>query len=1049
MPRVSRSCAALLLAALLVSMVSSVAVQADPQVASAEQLEYFERYVRPLLIEHCYECHSGEATPLQAGLRVDHRAGLLAGGDSGPAIVPGAADKSLLVEAIRFESFEMPPQGKLTEAQIAILTRWVDQGAFWPEEAPPQLANPAGAFDLERRRAEHWVWQPIAPVSPPPVKHHQWPVAAIDHFILHDLEQAGLSPAEPVDRRTLIRRLYFDLIGLPPTPEQVETFLNDRSPTALQRLVDSLLQSPQFGERWGRHWLDLVRYAESRGHEFDYDIPNAFQYRDYVIRGLNADIPYDQWVTEHLAGDLLPHPRRDPHTGVNESILGTGFWFFGEWVHSPVDIRKDETDRFDNMIDVMSKAFLGLTVACARCHDHKFDAISAADYYALSGFLQSSDYRQVRFESIEHNRQIADELAQLDQRFRKQLADLLAPIAGRQDAVPAALHADDGADDGADDLSTAGSPPHVLVDYSSLPASDYLQDGFLFGSGPVRPGQWLLDDTGESPKLAVAAAHAAMSDPFWPNFHSHGDQEVRRGDRLSPLPMSGRTLRTPTVTLSAGDVACRVRGNGHVIACIDSHRLVAGPLHGQSIKGFQTGEQWQWVHLDLERYRGHRLHLEFVPEEGAVLEVAVVTQGASPDQLAEVQQRQSQWAAAADRQAAWLASLTADGSPVAAELQALVAGWAQQRQSLRQRVRTDSRLAIAMRDGSGEDDHLLIRGHASQPGMQVPRRFLAAIDGDQPLPLATRSGRLELARRINDPANPLAARVVVNRIWHHLMGRGIVPTTDDFGVLGQPPTHRALLDHLADDFLRSGRSLKRTIRAIVLSQTYQMSGQVTAAARELDPNNLLWHHRPPKRLEGEAIRDAILAIAGRLDRQMHGPSIPVHLSAFMDGRGRPAHSGPLDGAGRRSVYIAVRRNFLSPFMLAFDTPAPFSTMGRRNVSNVPAQALILMNDPFVVEQARHWAQHASPQRAVAGPTQAAAEGGSGIGGRIDRMYLSAFARLPSAAERSAAVAFLARADGDAEPAGPASAPANQSVGLARWADLAHVLINTKEFVFLK
>ncbi|MEM9703388.1 MAG: DUF1553 domain-containing protein, partial [Planctomycetota bacterium] len=286
------------------------------------------------------------------------------------------------------------------------------------------------------------------------------------------------------------------------------------------------------------------------------------------------------------------------------------------------------------------------------------------------------------------------------------------------------------------------------------------------------------------------------------------------------------------------------------------------------------------------------------------------------------------------------------------------------------------------------------------------------------------SGRLELAAAINDPQNPLTARVAVNRIWHSLMGRGIVPTTDDFGVLGQCPTHPELLDHLASEFLQNGRSLKRTIRTIVLSQTYRMGSLTEPRAVEADPNNELWHHRPPKRLEGEAIRDALLALSGRLDPTFFGPPVPIHLTEFMDGRGRPGRSGPLDGAGRRSIYTAVRRNFLSPFMLAFDTPAPFSTMGRRNVSNVPAQALILLNDPFVAEQAAGWA---SRIRSEAETTEE----------RIDRLYQTAFARPPSPAEQRIATAFL-----EANAAGETSAA-------DRWTALAHALINTKEFIFLR
>ncbi|MEO1527120.1 MAG: DUF1549 domain-containing protein, partial [Planctomycetota bacterium] len=399
----------------LVAFLSPFVAAAPP--TRAEQLEFFEKDIRPLLAEHCYSCHSVNADRVEASLLLDSRQAHVRGGDSGAAIVPGNPDASLLIEAVRYESYEMPPNGKLPDSEIAKLERWVEMGAPWPEEEAPAAEAKLDRFDLQQRKAEFWLWQPVSESEPPRVENTTWPRTEIDRYVLARLEAAGLEPSRDADQSALLRRLYFDLIGLPPSADQVRAFLADDQDSAVERVVDDLLNSKHFGERWARHWLDLVRYAESRGHEFDNDTPNAFQYRDYVIRALNADVPYDQFVREHIAGDLLSQPRLNPTKGFNESILGTGFWFLGEWVHSPVDIRKDESDRFDNMIDVMSKTFLGVTVACARCHDHKFDAISTADYYSLSGFLQSSDYRQVRFESIEQNRRVASELARVDKDY--------------------------------------------------------------------------------------------------------------------------------------------------------------------------------------------------------------------------------------------------------------------------------------------------------------------------------------------------------------------------------------------------------------------------------------------------------------------------------------------------------------------------------------------------------------------------------------------------------------------------------------------------------
>jgi hypothetical protein len=1128
---------------------------------SPEDMAFFENKVRPLLVEHCYECHSVKSPKLKANLRVDSRKALLKGGDSGAAIDLAHPDESLLMQAITYEGYEMPPKGKLSDEAIQTFRRWLELGAPWPTEAEPTVEGSAPKFDLQKRVAEHWMWKPVQNPPIPAVQNRDWPKSDADHFILRDLEQAGLTPAKKADRLAILRRLYFDIIGLPPTAEQVAQFIEDSSPQAFEKVVDQLLNSPHFGERWGRHWLDLVRYAESRGHEFDNDSPNAYQYRDYIIRALNADIPYDQLVREHIAGDLIQQPRLHPDKKFNESVLGTGFWFLGEWVHSPVDVRKDEADRFDNMLDVMSKTFLGVTVACARCHDHKFDAISSDDYYALSGFLQSSDYRQAPFESMEQNRLVAEKLQRLDQEFGKELkriladADLTAPT-----PQPQAIRND-----------------KIVVDYSHPATGEFMQDGVIFGFAPRSRGELYLDDTGG---VRIRPATVAVNDSFWHGLKAVTEGAVQNSSQLDQLPKPGRTLRSPTFEVTDGNVFCRVEGKGHIVACVDSHRLIAGPLHGDTIRG--VGETDRWIHLNLKRYIGHRLHLEFVPADSATLAVHLVAQGISDEERRQIDSEldlqalayqtfaqsldsivnttierkritftdfesgsYGEWivegeafgpapqtaetiadyqgdvnhrgkffvnshnirkvgsnTAAGDQLIGTLTSpefmidcdeiefligggahagktcvnLLVDGKvahsatgrnnnrmnehswdvkalkgqrakievvdafeggwgnigvddiafihltskPASnSDAQQLAARWKEQRSQLKSEAVFTSHTAPAMMDGSGENDYLLIRGNPAKPGKLEPRRFLSAISGEEPMTIPVGSGRLQLAEWINSPTNPLTHRVIVNRIWHYLMGRGIVPTVDDFGVLGQRPSNPALLDHLTTRFLAEGRSIKKMIRYIVLSKTYQMSSQSDPTALAKDPNNLLWHHRPPKRLEGEAIRDALLTISGTLSNKQFGPPVPIHLTPFMDGRGRPGVSGPLDGEGRRSIYISVRRNFISPWMLAFDTPVPFSTMGRRNVSNVPAQALILMNDPMVLQQAAQWRN-----RILAFSSNSQE--------RIRYMYLAAFARPPRDEELAIASNVLVDAN---DP--------------QQWADLAHILINTKEFIFLR
>ena len=975
--------------------------RADENDATPAQIEFFERKVRPLFAEHCYSCHSVNADSIQAGLLMDSRAALLQGGDSGEAIIPGDPDASLLIQAVRYESYEMPPKGKLPAEDIETLQRWVEMHAPWPTETAPTATTARVEFDLQQRQKEHWVWRGIEDPTVPQTLDPTWARHPLDNFVLHRLENAQLHPAQDADRTALMRRLYYDLIGLPPTPVQAKKFLSNTSPEAIPVLVDELLASPHFGERWGRHWLDLVRYAESRGHEFDSDAPNAFQYRDYIIRALNADVPYDQIVREHLAGDLLPDPRLNEETHFNESILGTGFWYLGEWVHSPVDIRKDESDRFDNMIDVMSKTFLGVTVSCARCHDHKFDAISTADYYSLSGFLQSSDYRQVRFESIQQNQRVADQLAHIDAQYQQQINDLLK-VAGL--TLPSAP----------DQLADQ----EIIVDYSQSRQPSFIQDGFIFGKSPHRAGQpyFVFNDPS---RVKIAPHGAAAADSFWNGLKSITQGKIQNKSLLTKLRRSGRTLRTKTFELKQASVSCLVEGAGHIVACVDSHRLVAGSLHKQTIKPIKAGTTG-WVRLNLDRYVGHRLHLEFIPAVDTRLEVRMVVQGLNSKQRGEIVRRLNEKNHKINQYAQAAEALLNDGEN--REVAKVIQAWRRQREELSTQVVRESKLALAMLDGTGEDDRILIRGNSSKPGETEPRHFLTAVSGDQPLAIKDGSGRLELANEINSPKNPLAARVIVNRIWHHLMGRGIVPTTDDFGVLGQRPTHPELLDYLASRFIENHRSIKQMIRTIVLSRTYQMSSRFDSTALEADPKNLLWHHRPPKRLEGEIIRDALLSISGRLNDRLFGPSVPIHLTAFMDGRGRPAKNGPLDGDGRRSIYTSIRRNFLSPFMTTFDSPTPFSTMGRRNVSNVPAQALILMNDPLVIELAQHWAKRAINENST-------------VQSRINWMYQTAFARQPTPSESEITTKYLNSG--------------TQKNGQQLWIDCAHALINTKEFIFLR
>ncbi len=404
-----------------IALGSALADPSDsPSRPDGAAVEFFENEVRPLLATRCQGCHGQEKQ--KGGLRLDSRTSVLAGGDSGPAVVPGKPGESLLVEAINYgDQVQMPPKSKLRPAEVATLTRWVASGAPWPIEERKTPSGPVAPGRPWPERENHWSFRPVRRPEPPDVKHKGWPRGPIDHFLLAALESRGLKPAADADRRTWIRRVTFDLIGLPPRPEEVDAFVADGSSDAFEKVVDRLLGSPHYGECWARHWLDLVRYAETSGHEFDYDIPDAWRYRDYVIRALNSDVPYDRFVVEHVAGDLLPEPRRHPVDGTNESILATAFYFLGEGTHSPVDLRDEEAGRIDGQIDTLGKAFLGLTLACARCHDHKFDAIRTKDYYALSGYLKSSRLQHAFLDPPGSNAAAVEELRMIGGELREKL----------------------------------------------------------------------------------------------------------------------------------------------------------------------------------------------------------------------------------------------------------------------------------------------------------------------------------------------------------------------------------------------------------------------------------------------------------------------------------------------------------------------------------------------------------------------------------------------------------------------------------------------------
>jgi hypothetical protein len=752
-----------------------------------EQETFFEAKIRPVLATQCGKCHAQTAAKLRGGLRLDSREGLRRGGDSGPAVVPGKPEESLILRALRYrdEALQMPPRGKLPDAVVADFEAWIKMGAPDPRTGPDGAARPL--VDLVKGR-DFWSFRPPKRAAPPPVKRADWPRGDVDRFLLAALEARGLAPVADADRPRLLRRVTFDLVGLPPTPGEVDAFLADDSPDAFGRVVNRLLASPRFGERWGRHWLDVVRFAESSG-KTNFTYPQAWRYRDWVIASFNADTPYDRFVRAQIAGDLLP--AADDRTRA-EQLIATGFLALGSKAHDAENRRQFVLDLVDEQIEATTRAFLGLTAACARCHDHKMDPILQRDYYALSGIFRSTQT-------------CSGTLAGVFPNFNASPLIELPAGAG----VPAAV------------------PP--------LPAAQ---------------------------RAALEERVAAL---------------VRERDAIPPGEANRDRMRRVTSILS------------------------------------------------MLRYR--------------------------------------------------LAIDRPDGPPRA--------------------------FAMGVRERDEViDSPLYARGEMDQPRGVVPRGLIRVLCDATPAPIAAGSGRRELADWLASPANPLTARVMVNRVWLHLFGRGLVPTPDNFGAAGRPPSHPELLDALAVDFMADGWSVKRLIRRIVLSRAYGLDSAHDAHNFEADPDNALVWRMSKRRLEVEAVRDALLYVGGRL-----APEPPVGSAVARTGEGLALflRVGGLDAAdAHRSVYLPVVRDQVLEPLALFDFADPSLVTGERATTTSPAQALYFMNSPFVLRQADALAERVR-----------AADADEARG--IDRAYRLAFARPPTAAERDRALgffrAFAARAAG--------------------------------------
>jgi mono/diheme cytochrome c family protein len=814
--------------ACLLGFFASISAAAD---TTPSGNDFFEKKVRPVLVANCYQCHSASAKELQGKLRLDTKDGIRKGGESGPALVPGKPNESLLIKAIRHEDgMDMPPKKMLPDYAIADLVKWVEMGA--PD---PRVGNSStvGSKINKIDARKHWSFQPVK-VIPPTNKDKVWSRTEIDRYIVDGLNSKNLRPVPDADRRTLIRRVYLDLIGIPPKPEEVEAFVADQSANAFEKVVDHLLSLPQYGERWGRHWLDVARYGESTGKERNISYPYAWRYRDYVYDSFNADKPYDLFIREQIAGDLMP-AKNDAER--NEHLTATGFLAIGPKGLNEKNREQFAMDVADEQIDVSTRAVMGLSVACARCHDHKFDPIPTTDYYALAGIFRSTE--------------------------------VLA-----------------GVKPGNNKTGYDGSYVS-LVDLSKKSTADG-------------------DDRRELARLHV---------------------ELRQAETALAK------VRDVIADAKKGDEKGKGKGKG-------------------ALKGVRA-----------ENAR----------------ETALV-----------------------------------------AELKGKI-------ETLEKKVVPPGAQVMGVQDaGRLMNCKVNIRGEVKDLGPEVKRGYVSVLTVPQSPDInMNQSGRLQLAVWLTNKTNPLTARVMANRIWYHLFGSGIVSTVDNFGALSEPPTHPELLDYLANRFTAQEWSVKKLIREIVLSRTYQLSSQHNENAYGLDPDNHYLWRMSRRRLDAEAIRDSMLFVSGKLDLQRPAGSITQELNGEV---GRKAKT---DGLKKevpfRSAYLPLVRGMVPEFLNIFDVADPELIVGQRDVTTVATQALYMMNSPFVHDQAAEM----SRKVVASGSTDEA---------RLDHAFRLAFSRPAGAKEQEVSLKFLNEYEKSLDGSKPSPNRRQEA-----WTQLCHSLLASGEF----
>jgi mono/diheme cytochrome c family protein len=927
-------------------------------VALSPDADFFENKVRPIFADNCYGCHTDMAS---GGLRLDSKADFEKGGGRGAPVVPGDPDKSLLIQAVRQTGdLKMPKGGHLKDEEIATLVQWVKMGAPWPATSSSITSITAKTGMITEKQREFWSFQPLKTVTPPPVadaRYKNWPRTPIDRFILDGLHTAGLAPAPEADRRTLIRRVTFDLTGLPPTQEEVSAFVNDRSANAWEKVVNRLLASPRYGERWGRHWLDVARYSEDDVRGLDpkrrgyMPFQGAWRYRDWVIKSFNNDLPYDRFLVMQLAGDKLPYKSQAER---DDNLVATTYLGAGPWVWDQAEPVQGRADERNERVDAVTRGMLGLTVACARCHNHKYDPIVQKDYYSIVGIFASSTYEEYPV-----------------------VSPAAAATYDRMDLEEAKLRAD--LDDYTDNFSKQ------LADALSIQTSDYMVAAWNVLGKPKKT----VDEISQQKKLDPEVLQRWVD--YLPKGHAYSYLNDWKAMVASPDSNEdqARVLADAfqKLVLRVRAQAAEIEEQNDIIRA--KNDVPKHHLRDAKPSEFETFDQF---------CPGCELELKALPTDEAKLyqELFVTQSGDEDEKFVPGVMYFTGW------------SLTRRLGP---QWQAYIEAQQKRIDELDKELKETSYPYVnGMADKAKPVDvKLNIRGNPHALGDPVPREFVTVLSPPDAKPYSQGSGRLQFA---NDIANhPIAARVIVNRVWKWHFGTGIVNTPDNFGVMGDKPSNPELLEYLASEFVAHGRSIKWLQREILLSAVYRESVEESPEAHDKDGANRLYSHFNRQRLDAEELRDSMLFAAGDLDlKNTSGPSQDFSPDNV-----------------QRTVFCKVSRFRLNNYLMVFDFPNPSFTAEQRFSSNVPLQQLYFMNSPFVYKQAGVLAERVESE-----PTQEA---------RIARAYEEIFQRKPTAEEVQLGMKFISTT-----PEKPGYTVEGKPV--TAWSEYARALLSSNEFQFV-